>query len=340
MALKSAAERLSATLNGEDFDQETPSIDVEINVIQKEVEAEEAADDYNETSSELDSVSETINQAEDVVEQTEMLINILRTDGINPTALKIISSNPVYTNTWKIGLPSCESLDTVGTNRTQAEQIAASLEAKKEGAIEKVKSLYRKVIDYLKELIQKWFQRSKYNSEKCLKLINELKSISDGSIDSEKLSNKSVKVLQANVISFWNTGLGKVLSGDPKDISEINEAEKQLSKMSDHIDNKNKVELKGKDILNYVKDAKLQEAVKSATSTKDALDATVKAAESAASSVSGNFDKSDKEKEFSKTYIGYVKKKVSVMTKAINAMQSSFITAGVAVVACKKKDNK
>lgn len=204
--MKSALERFNSIMNGEDLDAEAPSIDVEINVIQKEIEAEDMADDINTASNDIDDTVDTAEQVEEAVDEAEMLVKILKEDGINPLALKILSTNKVYTNVWNIALPSTESLDTTGNNRRQAEQIATALEASIAGAKKGLSDAWEKVKKILENLWVKFTDKAKANDRKVDELDKQL-THNKNALDEKKSKDKKVKLMSLEAVKTLLDGL-------------------------------------------------------------------------------------------------------------------------------------
>ena len=192
MALRSSAECFNSIMNGEGLDEDTPSIDVEINVIQKEVEAEESASELNSEEQKVLKLLDNIDTACNIVDEAEMLINILKEDGINPLALKILSTNKIYTDVWKIGFPSTESLDVVGSNKYQADQIAAALEEKKKETDNIVVRMWRRLMEIIKSLVNKWFGKAEEKALKLEEIINKLKNVKEKDVDEEAIKERTI----------------------------------------------------------------------------------------------------------------------------------------------------
>ena len=178
--MKSANEMFKSIMNNEETNTEENNesdINIEINVIQKENEIEEEVNEINEQEREVDNDISVKENIEENIKEAEMLINILRTEGINQLSLNIISTNKLYTDIWKLRLPSVESLDTVGMNRYQAEQLANALE----GFLDKAKSGLKKVGRHLFEsankLIKKQENRIEQKRNRSLTIIEKIENL-------------------------------------------------------------------------------------------------------------------------------------------------------------------
>lgn len=212
MALKSAAERFRSIMNDEDFDSEGPSIEVEINVVQKEIEAEEEAHEVSDAISDVEDTNDTIEQAETTIEQSEMIVKVLREDGINPVALKILSTNKNYIDLWNIGLPSVETLDVVGNNRRQAEALADNIEAKTEALKATVQRWWKKFVEFLKRLFGVGEAKLDASRKRLEKLLKEANKLSKDDINMERLEKKEVENIKKGINGERIEALGKQLS--------------------------------------------------------------------------------------------------------------------------------
>lgn len=121
--MKSAIERFNLVMNGEDLDNEGPSIDVEINVIEKEAEAADDAAEMNALLNDIRYSLDAVDATFKNIELNDTICSIIEKDGLTPTALKVLSTNKLYTNVWNIELPSVESLDSVGNNKAAVESV-------------------------------------------------------------------------------------------------------------------------------------------------------------------------------------------------------------------------
>ena len=205
----STHEFFNAIMNGEDFDNQectTPDIDVEINIIQKEIDAKE----FNEAISDAECLSEAVDKSEDAIEEAEMLINILRNDGVNPLVIKILSSRKIYTSMLDLRLPSIESLDTVGTNRYQAELLANSLEGLLNKIKDRVTNAVKSASDKLQFAIRKFSLSSETNNKKIQELQNKINAIPKGVFNDIK--DGEITILSIDEMSKAGKLLNKVNS--------------------------------------------------------------------------------------------------------------------------------
>ena len=228
MALRSSAECFNSIMNGEGLDEDTPSIDVEINVIQKEVEAEESASELNSEEQKVLKLLDNIDTACNIVDEAEMLINILKEDGINPLALKILSTNKIYTDVWKIGFPSTESLDVAGANRQQAEMIIAGLEEAKQKAEGGINKAIKYLMEKLQQFVDKFYDRTEKYAKQCDALIDRITKVKNSDWDLEGLEQAG-KINTINP-SEYNNIVNALASFNQSDISKI--ANKLLQKFS------------------------------------------------------------------------------------------------------------
>lgn len=191
--MKTPFERLEAILNNKNFENEDSNIsdiDVEINIIQKECEHEELIETGNEISNSIDEDIEIVDRVQDQIEEAQMIVDILRKDGISPLALKILLTRHVYIDAWKIGLPSIESLNISSNNQAIANNIADTLEIKinkahmgLEGVWESIKEKTNDFLNWLGDFFRN-------TEEKVNRMANKLSNIQ---VDNDKLKLKILK---------------------------------------------------------------------------------------------------------------------------------------------------
>lgn len=165
-------------------------IDVEINIIQRECEAEELINRENEISNKLNINLDTLEKVYDKIYETSCLIDILRKNGLNPLALKVINTNKLYTDIWRIILPSAESLQINSNNQEIANRIADTLEEKIKVANEGILDVFSGIKDAMVDLFD-WigdFFRSA--EEKINRMADKVNGLD---LNDEKLRMKMVK---------------------------------------------------------------------------------------------------------------------------------------------------
>ena len=122
-------------------------------------------------------INQYINLFENInikIKDTKSLIYILKENGISPVALKVLSTNKLYTDIWNINLPSVESLDSVGSNKVYNNLIISQLENKISIAEEGLKNIFKKIKNSFSSLWNKISKR-KIIIEKISKLWSKLR---------------------------------------------------------------------------------------------------------------------------------------------------------------------
>lgn len=350
MALMSATERFNAIMNGEDFESEsTPNIDVEINVIQKEIEAEEAVDEVNDVQNEMEDTADTTEQVEDAVDEAEMLVKILRSDGIDPISLKILSTNRTYTDIWKITMPSTESLDVHGTNKRAAEQLAVALESRIEAAREGIKSIYNNMVDKLGtfwEKIKNAILSNKKRVEAMRSKVNGLE------LDSEKCESKKAKGYDLATTQ----GLAKIVSDmvklelpspEGKGAAKFNNAYQSIEeRITKFMSESAKTEIEVSSISKSITSDgdKFYAAAVAVFDSKDACATKVKELKEYFSGLTkaakDNDELSKDEKKDVKRANANTMKYLSKISKVISAVQSNYVKLATAVYDCRISRNE
>ena len=345
MVLMSAMERFQAVMNGEDIDADTPSIDVEINVIQKEIEAEEQADEGNEIQNDIEDAADTAEQVEDAVDEAEMLVKILKSDGIDPIALKIISANSLYTNIWRIPMPSTESLDNYGVNRRQAEQLAAALEVSISGAMQGLKNIYEKTKDSLDRLWD-WFARAWRDNQKTIETLRG--KVVGMAVNEEKAEKKKVKGYDLAAMQDMNKVVNDMIKltlpdENGKGASRFNTAYQSLEdRIMKFFSESAQTEINVSDIVKSITSEgdKFYSLVNDLKDRKTACEDKVKELKTYFTNLTkaakANDELSKDEKKDIKRANSNTMKYLSKVTKVIIAMQKNYIKLAAAVRSCKQ----
>lgn len=130
----------------------------------------------------MDKFDQIVNLIDDVsnkIDETKSVINILHTYGLTKNSLKVLYTNKLYTDVWKLDLPAVESLSSISYNKEIANQLIEQLEYKVDIANEGLKELFTKAKNAFKIITNKFTSKFKSNLKKITaigKLFNKLHS--------------------------------------------------------------------------------------------------------------------------------------------------------------------
>lgn len=159
---KSAFENWKTKFEEMTGDEETGDTNIDITVIansdgeaaEDAITAEKMADD----AAAADAAEEAQEAAETEAEDLKELAAVIRRHGLNPGMVEMMNVLlPVHS--LGIYLPATESLDAHGTNRSQAESVAAALEASSDSFWEKTKNTAKKIWQWIKDFVTKAISR-------------------------------------------------------------------------------------------------------------------------------------------------------------------------------------
>lgn len=207
-----------AIMNGEDTLPDDIDISVEINVIEKECEAIDNAEHLNEVSEDLKDDLDVSEKVEEQVQEAEMLIKILRTDGISPIALRILSTNQTYTDVWKVGLPSVESLSVSDNNQIIANQIADVLQIKVNKAYEGLSDLWDSIVNRASLFFTSFLNLFR-NSEKAVTAF--AKKVEGITLNEEKINSKQVKYWDLETVKSYTQEALDTLTATDKIVVDL-----------------------------------------------------------------------------------------------------------------------
>lgn len=129
-------------MNGDLIEHIEPQL-TEADIISRESYICNNTVDINDSFNELNLYIDTFNDISNKLLEIDSLIYILRTDGISPIALKLLSTNKLLIDTWKVTLPSTESLST--NNQVLANNLADQLQIKLDIADAAIEGLWDKI---------------------------------------------------------------------------------------------------------------------------------------------------------------------------------------------------
>lgn len=185
-----------------------PSIDVEINIC----ETVSDMDKGNDLSNKIDEDIAVYDNAQKNIEEAEMLIDVLKNNGVSPLAIKIISSNSLYTDVWKIHLPSAESLDIKSNNQKIADEIADMLRKKIELAYAGLEGLWSALGDSISAFWDWFTDLFRNNEEKVNRMADRVNNIE---LDEEKVNKRFVKYWDVKTIeNYTNEAIDVITSAD------------------------------------------------------------------------------------------------------------------------------
>lgn len=363
MAIMSGNERFNAIMNGEDIDAEGPSIDVEINVIEKEAEVDESVEEMNEVDSQLNALLDTMHRVSNALDQADMVVDILLTDGINPVALKILSANRIFSDVWNIHLPSTESLDVVGANRFQAEMIAAAIEEKEEKAEGWLTKLWNGFIEWLKKKFGLFADKAEEKAEKIEEVIAKVNAIKRSTIDEEALKEKTASIIPVSAAKDLAAELEKCVkmlvditqdtkllsvSGIKQNMKDLDDAVEAATKKFNEAKEENitgsalvDALLDDKNWIGSVKSEGLGASVKDINNMKKQMDAAIKGLENAVEKLK---DRKDDAAELDRSVINTVKTSCGrASTNIMNLyakLQANYLTVATIILAAPRKEEK
>lgn len=337
--IRSAREQYRSLMNGED---DAPMVDIDIIVKNEEdvAEAEELTREGEEIEADIQASEDAEAQAEADIEEAEMLVKMLRRDGLHPSVLKIIRARPLYRDIWNIPMPGAESLDVTGRNDVQAKQLADAIQARVEGFTETMSNwgnAIKKRITQFWNWIKSLFPSKKKSIEK---IHTALKDIKATSIDTEKANEKKVSILTLSDVKSIHAAANKIMRFDPSSIRE--EDLKELDGTVDKFSLLKPDEVTVSSIVtNFLNDDYYNEAndLLSLSGKIDAvLTSTSKAVDALSRlDVAKGSENADKAKE-KRNGIQKLLKSLTRMSKYCVMAANSYIKGGSAVVSCKKKD--
>ena len=281
---------------------------------QDDIEYQQKIDKCNEAIKDMSEMITALDITYMELDNAERVIKVLREDGIDPIALKILCSNKLYTDIWNIVLPSTESLKTDGNNQLVANHLADMLELKmknaysasSEGIVNKIKNLWDKFKDLFKS-----------NEEKIESLYSKLVEID---IDDEKCKDKVIEAFDYTAMKNFEMLLDKLkASKDSISSKKYNEIRKIKSDISTLMhEGKTKI--------------KINDIAKDMTSKNDKYYKIV-----------NNLKESEYViKKWSTTYVNtqpgiIVPIKISEAIDCVSIMQKNYIQLASTVLACKKQ---
>lgn len=337
--IRSAREQYRSLMNGED---DAPMVDIDIIVKNEEdvAEAEELTREGEEIEADIQASEDAEAQAEADIEEAEMLVKMLRRDGLHPNVLQIIRARPLYRDIWNIPMPGAESLDVTGRNDVQARQLADAIQARVEGFRETMSNwgaAIKKRIDQFWNWIKNLFPSKKKSVEK---IHTALKSTKASSIDKKKAEEKKVSILALDAVKDIQVAANKIVSFNPTDTTptDLNELESTVEQFSLL---KPKETTVSKILTEFLNDDYYNSASE-LVSISGKIDAVLKAISRVADSFSRlamaqEPSKSDEIKE-EKDKIQKLLKSLTRMSKYCVMAANSYIKGGGAVMSCKKKD--
>lgn len=204
----SANERFNLIMNGNNIG-EGVELTSNIDSILREINAIDNLNDFNNEIDRLLKTFDTINQVESKIEETQLLIDILKSNKLSDTAIKILNTNKLYTNVWNIGTESF----TVST-------LESKLEIATEGLWNLIKNVGRRIIEW----INKFLNRTSYFDKKVDEYADQLSKLTMDDIDIEKIEKKKIKIV--DVLSYASNG--KKYSDILNKITELTERIKEL----------------------------------------------------------------------------------------------------------------
>lgn len=337
--IRSAREQYRSLMNGED---DAPMVDIDIIVKNEEdvAEAEELTREGEEIEADIQASEDAEAQAEADIEEAEMLVKMLRQDGLHPSVLKIIRARPLYRDIWNIPMPGAESLDVTGRNDVQARQLADAIQARVEGFRETMSNwgaAIKKRIDQFWNWIKSLFPSKKKSIEK---IHTALKGTKKTSIDTEKANEKKVSILTLSDVKDIHAAASKIVRFDPTNTNatDLKELESTVEKFSLLKPEETTV---SKILTEFLNDEYYNSASE-LVSISGKIDAVLKAMFRVVDSLSKlamaqEQTKSDEIKE-EKDKVQKLLKSLTRMSKYCVMVANSYIKGGGAVVSCKKKD--
>lgn len=315
----------------------------------------EIQDQQNEINNDINDIVDTSSQVQDKIEEAEMLIKILREDGIAPSLIKFLSINKTYINLWQLKLPAIESLNVTTNNQRLANILADQLEKKILNANKALEGLW----DTIKEKIDRIGDIFRSNITIAEKLHNQAITMN---IDEEKVNTSEVKALTFKDMQYIEKMLNELINLKVPSSSSFSTNKKEIdtfNKDFDKIYNKVKDEYLGLNPnTNSYKTIKVKEIVNDITSKNDKyfkLVTDLKANEEALNKKIFDLDiyiktdknhmdevkdtKSIEDYEHSKYMMKYRKNAmqfIQLATLFINGMLKNYIRLARAVIACKK----
>ena len=237
MALRSASERLNLVMNGNNIDDHQYYNYYSNNdkIIEKEILAYENAYELNDLYNTILKSNSVLELAEQSFNNNLSVLDILENYGLSKISLKVLSTNKLYTDIWKLELPSVESLDSVGSNKSYANSAIEAISDK----LGKVWNGIRKGAEWLKNKIieywNKFMARLKSGGEKIKSLFGRAKQNTNQPNKSDSTNNTKESDIQVPSIEALNALDEKAIECEnviAEAITEINNA-----KTSEEINN-------------------------------------------------------------------------------------------------------
>lgn len=346
---KCAFEMLNNMLNGRfDDEDDAPqvSIEIEVQTAEQVAEAEGEAIEGEEIANDVENTVSADNQAEEIVEEAQMLAKALREEGLNSLALRMIKNNRVYRDIWRIQLPGTESLEYSGRNTVYANQIADQLEARIAAYEESQAGFFTKMADFFRRI---WMHIKNLFSTKRTKVTRMMDEVKGIKINQEKAKDKKVKCFTAAQLQDIADFIGKMTDDSLlNDRDEGKFDDKNKDPIIEKMDAIRK-ELTEQDVTAIASDytsGNMTTAIRTIMNSESKLSRMLDEAQKKAKDA-------QKEAAKDKGFMDRMKakfKKTSLATSKVSSLiglaMSSFISGAIAVRACKelakdeKKDDK
>lgn len=178
----------------DDCDSSAPDIDVEINICETVNDVE-----VNELSKSIDEHMRLAALIEEQIDETNEVIGILRNNELTPTALKILSANSTYIDSWGVSLPSVESLNK-SDGKVMANQIADLLSAKVEKAELGLESLWSTIGEKVSDFWE-WLTNFFRNNEEIINRTAD--KVKNTELDREKVDRIMIKSWDISTVQAY-----------------------------------------------------------------------------------------------------------------------------------------